>query len=412
MATGFTTVFRRSFGAEIESETLSHLRARAHPRTFAAGETLFQQGDAGDFFYIIVAGQISVSVTGDDGEESLIEVLKPGRFFGEMALIDDSPRMATCRAVTDVTVLEIGEQEFDELVGESPVIAASLMHRILGSMRSSDQRAIEELRRKNEQLQRAYSELRAAQADLVIKERLERELELAAEVQNGLLPSTLPHYEHYDFYCHLKEARQVGGDFYDVIDLDERHTGLLLADVADKGLHAAMFMAVTRTLFRQAARLSLSPAKVAQTVHEGMMDVAPDYDVFVTAFYGVLNRDSGRLTYIRAAQERPLLVRPGNQVRVLPGEGRFLGMLPGLELEEYAVRLRSGDRLVVFSDGVPDAINRDEDYYGTGRLVKILASAGQLSAAEMVSRIVDDVARWTAGAEPFDDLTLLVTAVD
>ncbi|MCB0058729.1 MAG: SpoIIE family protein phosphatase, partial [Caldilineaceae bacterium] len=118
----------------------------------------------------------------------------------------------------------------------------------------------------------------------------------------------------------------VGGDFYDVAPLDDAHVGIVLADVADKGFHAALFMAVSRTLFLQEGKHSLSPSAVALAVHRGMMEVSATDDMFVTAFYGVLHRPSGRLTYVRAAQERPLLFRPGVGVQALPADGRFLAV--------------------------------------------------------------------------------------
>ena len=200
----------------------------------------------------------------------------------------------------------------------------------------------------------------------------------------------------------------MGGDFYDVIDIDNEHIGLLIADVADKGIHAALFMAVMRTLFYTEGRYSLSPAKVALAVHRGMLDVAPNTDVFVTAFYGVLHRPSGRLTYVRAGHEKPLYFRPGQSIDTLPGDGRFLGMLEELELSDLTFQLLPGDRLVLFSDGVPDAINNNEEFFGKERFAASLEASGSLPATDIVQRIVNDVASFCQGTAPFDDLTLLV----
>jgi sigma-B regulation protein RsbU (phosphoserine phosphatase) len=281
----------------------------------------------------------------------------------------------------------------------------------MSDMRSQDRMAIQDLHEKNVELERAYVELKAAQAGLIEKERLDHELALAAEAQRNLLPSTLPKHESYHFAAYQEPARLVGGDFYDVIDLDDEHVGLLLADVADKGLHAALIMAVTRTLFRREAQQTLSPSQVALAVHHGMLDIAPDHDSFVTAFYGVLHRPSGKLTYVRAAQERPLLVRSGQPATQLPGEGRFLGMLPDLQLQEYTIRLRPNDRLLLFSDGVPDAINQHDEAYGNRRLVQAFAQAAHLPANDLVQAIVDSVNNWSQGTAAFDDLTLLLVEV-
>ncbi|MDX1414104.1 MAG: SpoIIE family protein phosphatase [Candidatus Promineifilaceae bacterium] len=411
MHRGSTHILRQAFGERLEESTLDTLREAADLRSYPSGTVFCRQGEPGDIFYVIVEGHLTATRLMEDGSERLLSVLHPGNYFGEMALIDDSPRMATVTAATPATVLEFSEDVFNRLLVESPAVANSFLRRVMGDMRSQDRRAITDLRQKNSELEKAYTELQAAQAELVEKERLEHELELAAEAQEKLLPGELPHFASYSFSAYQTPARLVGGDFYDVIDLDGDHIGILLADVADKGLHAALIMAVTRTLFRREAQQSLSPSKVALAVHYGMLDIAPDHDSFVTAFYGVLHRPTSKLTYIRAAQERPLLVRKGDSVSRLPGEGRFLGMLPGINLQEYSILLRAGDRLVMFSDGVPDAVNKKDEAYGNARLVETINRYADMHADELAQSIVDDVNQWSEGAAQFDDLTLLVLEV-
>lgn len=407
---GTTTVFRKTFEG-LEEKTLDALRAFAERRTYPPKTILCRQGQIEHTFYVIVEGQLAVTQRLEDGQERLLEVLGPNSYFGEMGLLDDTPRMADVITMTPATVLEVTEEVFDRFVEESPALANHILRRILATARRSDKRNISELREKNAALQQAYEELQAAQEKLIEKKRLEREMELAADVQRNLLPGTLPQYPDFAFACYLQPARQVGGDFYDVMHLDDEHVGILIADVADKGFHAALFMAVTRTLFLQAGKRTLSPAEAAHTVHRGMLEVATTDDTFLTAFYGVLHRPSGRLTYIRAAQERPLLFRPGQKVMELPGDGRFLGMMPGLKLEEHTMTLQAGDRLVLYSDGLSDAIDPAGDRYGYTRLAQAVAAGGSLSASKLVQHIANDVALFCKGAPPFDDLTLLVVEV-
>ena len=240
---------------------------------------------------------------------------------------------------------------------------------------------------------------------------MEHEIKLAADVQDSLLPDSFPKYTGYDISAYLQPAKSVGGDFYDVIEIDDENIGLLIADVADKGIHAAMFMAVTRTLFFIIGRQHLSPSEVALSVHKGMLEVAPKTDVFVTAFYGVLNKPSGRLTYVRAGHEKPLLFRPGKPVGTLAGQGRFLGMIEELELPEYTFQLKPGDRLVLYSDGVTDATNPAGEQFGTKRFARCIKTNGALAAADISRAIQNDVTDFCQGAPPFDDLTLLVLAV-
>jgi serine phosphatase RsbU (regulator of sigma subunit) len=406
MTIATTSIISHAFNG-LEPETLEALRAVAVRQTYPANTNLCRQGEIEHTFYVVVKGNVIVSQRLDDGQERVLNIVGPMGYFGEMGLIDDAPRMANCITLTPTAVLEVTEENFDRFMIESPALAYAVLRKILATTRNIDQQAITELQQKNEALQKAYADLQQAQAHLVEKERLERELELAADVQRSLLPDQLPQFPDYGFAAYLQPARQVGGDFYDVVEIDEEHVGILIADVADKGFHAALFMAVARTLFWQEGKRVLSPAAVATAVHQGMLE-ATSHDTFLTAFYGVLHRPSGRLTYTRAAQERPLWYRSGREVEALKGDGRFLGMIDGLKLEEYTIQLQPGDRLVLFSDGVPDATNPDEEQYGNARLVWVVEKAGSLTAVPLVNHIAQDVNRWRQNAPAFDDLTLLV----
>src|SRR3989338_8069524 len=213
----------------------------------------------------------------------------------DIALIDHKPRTATITTTGPATVLEISEHDFEQLLAQSPNMALAMIRRFVTSFRASGQQTNADLTRKNEELRQAYDELKAAQAEIVAKEKLERELEIAGEVQRSLLPSRFPKVKGYSFAGRNVPARHVGGDLYDVIKIDDSHVGLLMADVSDKGVHAALIMAVTRTLFLSHARHSLSPNEVALAVHNGILEVSSNDDMFVTVFYGVLHLASGRL---------------------------------------------------------------------------------------------------------------------
>lgn len=410
MDAGTTAVFRQALTG-LDEETLQLLRQVAKRVEYPPNTTLCHQGEVEHVFYVVVKGNVAVVRVLESGEERILNMVGRNGYFGEMGLIDDSPRAANCVTLTPTTVLEVTEEAFDSFVKNSPPLANLLLQRILSNARNLDRMYIEDLQKKNEALEQAYTHLKAAQARLVEQERLERELELAAQVQRNLLRQLLPQFPDYDFAAYLQPARQVGGDFYDVLEIDDEHVGVLIADVADKGFHAALFMAVTRTLFLQEGRHSLSPAEVALAVHRGMFDVANSDEVFLTAFYGVLHRPTRRLTYIRAAHERPFLLRPGRDVMALPGGGRFLGMMPDLSLVEETIELLPGDRLVMFSDGVPDAVNEADQGYTNQQLAAAIMACGPRSAAEIVKYLVKDVAQWQGNAAPFDDLTLLVLEV-
>lgn len=407
---GNTTIFRTIFKG-VEEDALETLRAVAQTRSYPPKTVLCQQGNLEHTFYIVVDGRVAVTQVLEDGHERLLSIRGPNEYFGELGLLDDRPRMATCTSLTPVTVLEVTEDVFDKLIEQSPAIGYALMRHLMELFRNTDKLAIEELTAKNRELQKAYTDLKSAQAQLVEKERLERELEIAATVQRSLLPAHLPVFPDFRFAAYLEPARQVGGDFYDVIELDDERVGLLMADVADKSVQAALFMAVTRTLFKVESQRSLSPAAVALAVHQGMLEASSNDDIFVTAFYGVLHRPSRRMEYVIAGQERPLLIRPGQGIQPLAGRGRFLGMLEALQLHEYDVVLRPGDLMLLFSDGVPDATDAQEVQYGYERLRLLLEKQSELTAQTLVDVVAADIGEWNAGTPPYDDLTLLAVEV-
>lgn len=405
-------VIRQAFKG-ISDEELDTLCQMAELRTYPPGVELCHEGEIEHVFYIVAEGQVAITHRLGPGQHRRVALRQPGEFFGEMALIESKPRTASATTLTETTVLEISEDVFNAVLRASPDMALAMIRHITANLRLADQTAIAELQQKNAELMRAYEELKAAQAELVAKERMERELEIAGEVQRSLLPAVFPPAAGYSFAGRNVPARHVGGDLYDVLAIDKDHVGLLMADVSDKSVHAALIMAVTRTLFLAHSRRSLSPAEVALAVHNGILEVSASDDMFVTVFYGVLHLASGQLCYVRAGQDKPLLFRvAGGAPETLDAEGRFLGMLPGLVLEERQTVLGPGDLLVSYSDGVPDAINERNESYGLPRLLNLLERHRSAGAGAVCAAIFDDVFAFRGAAPAFDDITVLVTRSD
>jgi serine phosphatase RsbU (regulator of sigma subunit) len=394
---------------DIGDAELEALCTVAEPRTYPKGHRLVREGEIEHVFYIVAEGEVAITHKLEDGLERLIAVRRPGEYFGEMALIEHKPRTASVTTLTEASVLEIHEDVFNDFLSRSPGMALGMIRHVTANLRTADQAAIHDLSQKNAELAQAYHDLKAAQAELVAKERLERELEIAGEVQRNLLPAYFPKTPGYTYAARNAPARHVGGDFYDVIAVDNDHVGLLMADVSDKGVHAALIMAVTRTLFVAHARRSASPAEVALAVHNGLLEVAENDDMFVTVFYGVLHLPSGDLRYVRAGQDKPMLFRAaGGPPERLEAEGRFLGMLPGLSLEERQVAVAPGDLLVAYSDGVPDAVNPATESYGQERLIDLLERHRQSTARQVCDAVLNDVFAFRGSAPAFDDITVLV----
>ncbi len=409
---GSTTLALRAVFDRLSVEDIVALRTVSHLKTYPPNTLLCHEGETEHTFYVLQSGTVKITQRIPAAEDRLLAMRGPGEFFGEMAVVDNSPRSASVTAVSEVQVIEITQEVFDQVLSRSPELAITLLRHVMQYLRDTMQSQIVELQAKNRALEQAYHELQAAQAELVATERVKRDLEVAAHLQRSILPDQLPQPIGYHFAARAQPAREIGGDFYDVFQLDDQHLGVLLADVSDKSIHAAIFMAVSRTLFLTEARRSLSPRQVVETVNDLLLEVSSSDDMFVTAFYGVLHLDDRKLTYVRAGQDKPLLQHADGTLDVLDGRGRFIGMMPDLIVEERTIDLRSGDRLILYSDGITDAMDETEQNYGVPRLRENILQHRADPVEKLADAIFNDVVSFEGDAPQFDDITLLVAAID
>ena len=263
-----------------------------------------------------------------------------------------------------------------------------------------------------DELRSRLQELEAAQAELVQKERLEHELELAKQVQQSVLPRHFPNYPGYTFAAANLPARQVGGDFYDVIRLDKAHFGMLIADVSDKGMPAALYMALTRSLILAEAHRSKSPKTVLENVHRLLLELGQT-DMFVSVFYAVIETQTGDMRYTRAGHERPLLACAG-QISPLAGNRTVLGILgpDDLHLEEHSINLQAGDRLILFTDGILDTSNPEDEFFGMDRFTSLLVASKDLPANQVCQQLFTVLEAYQQTSPHFDDRTLLIVDVE
>ncbi len=410
--TDSTEIIRQVF-VGLDEEEAAALAIAAERRAYPPGTVLCREGNVEHVFYILVDGMVAITHQLGDGGTRHLSTAGAGQFFGEMGLIENKPRAASVSTIDDTTVLEFSEDVFNSLLKKNPSVAISLLRGITANLRASDKASIADLTHKNVELAKAYADLKAAQAEIVAKEKLEHELEIAAELQQSLLPTVFPSVKGWTFAGRNVPARTIGGDLYDVIQVDDEHIGLLMADVSDKSIHAALFMAVTRSLFLPESRRSLSPQAVALGVHRWLLEMSANSNMFVTAFYGVLTPATGRLRYVRAGQDRPLLLRHNESgYTEIDAEGRFLGMLEGLTLEEREVTLAPGDTLIMYSDGVPDTVKDGDEPYGLERLIALLDKNRDGSAQQICDAIFNDVFAYQGDAPAFDDITVLIARAD
>jgi GAF domain-containing protein len=240
------------------------------------------------------------------------------------------------------------------------------------------------------------------------RERMARELQLAHEIQQTFMPSQSPDLSGWELAFTWQAAREVAGDFYDFFELPDRRLGLVIADVADKGMPAALFMALTRTLVRAAVLEETSPAAALAQVNNLLVPDAQS-GMFVTACYAVLSLETGKLTYAIAGHNPPFLLRSRTQeVEQLTKGGMALGVQEGTHLKDHTLALEPGDCLVFYTDGITEAFSPENDIYGNARLQATIQTADVPSAQAMLDAIINSVVAFADGAAISDDRTIMI----
>jgi serine phosphatase RsbU (regulator of sigma subunit)/putative methionine-R-sulfoxide reductase with GAF domain len=248
--------------------------------------------------------------------------------------------------------------------------------------------------------------------EMLDRHRLEREFQLARDIQQTFLPNQMPKMPGWDMAVHWETARQVGGDFYDYFLLPDGRLAFVIADVSDKGLAASLYMTVTRTLLRAASRESTSPAETLEHVNELLL-VNSQNGLFVTTFYGILNLQDGLLTYSIAGHNPPILIRNhANDVVELDKGGIALGAMEDIQLEDDTIFLERGDCLLLYTDGVTEAFNLQDQMYGSQRLIKILNTVIGKPAFEVIQTLEADLDIFLGEAPLSDDTTILAICRD
>jgi serine phosphatase RsbU (regulator of sigma subunit) len=250
--------------------------------------------------------------------------------------------------------------------------------------------------------------VRQQQQEAQERERIEQELRVARLIQQTLLPKTLPELPGYDVAAYYQPAREVGGDFYDFVDLEDGRMGLVVGDVTDKGVPAALVMATTRTMLRAAAQRLFSPGEVLQRVNDVLVaDIPPN--MFVTCLYAVLEPESGRIVYANAGHDLPYRRRAGRSegAEELRATGMPLGLMPGMNYEEKEIELGRGESVLFYSDGLVEAHDERREMFGFPRL-QGLVGTHRSGGSSLIGFLLSELTRFTGEDwEQEDDITLV-----
>jgi sigma-B regulation protein RsbU (phosphoserine phosphatase) len=347
--------------------------------SFAAGQKVFEAGDVGGEMYFILSGEVRITI-----DERELDYLLPGQIFGEMALVDKQVRSATVRVVTPGKLVPIRKELFATLTQKIPTFAIDVM-------------AVMSAR------------LRRYMDDEVNRLRLQEEIAIGEKIQLSLLPEKCPAIPGWAFAASYQAARQVGGDLYDFIPdpLNPELLHLVIADVTGKGVPAAMFMAVCRTIIRGEAQNGRSPANVLIQTNNQLMNERRSLP-FLSAFFGTLNLKTGRLVYALGGHDRPYWIQHStHQIQQLGGQGMLLGAFPTIRIEECEITLARGDSLVLYTDGITEARN-GSDFFDEAGLEGALVNEAATTANEIAAHILAAVNQFTGSHPQSDDMTLVI----
>ena len=242
------------------------------------------------------------------------------------------------------------------------------------------------------------------------EERISRELNMAASIQVGALPSIFPAFpdrKEFEIYASMTPAKEVGGDFYDFFMVDDNHLGMVIADVSDKGVPAALFMMSAKMIISSHAKMGKSPKDVLEAANAALTSNNNE-KMFVTVWLGILDLKTGLLTAANAGHEFPVLRQPDGYFEVIKDRhGFILGGMAGVKYREYDLQLRPGAKLFVYTDGVPEACNEQQEFFGLERTVSALNQDVNETPQAILENVRNAVKQFVAGAPQFDDLTMM-----
>jgi serine phosphatase RsbU (regulator of sigma subunit) len=394
--------------ADLPVEELNRLMSALDVVNLKSEDILYREGDMADKMYVIVSGTLEINMASDTENELILNVLHEGEYFGEMGLImPGGRRTAGARARGDVVLLSMSRDQFIGLLHRHPELASAMVSVLSQRLDNTNVATFRDLTHKNQQLQTAFDELKAAQEQLIEKERMERELKVAADIQMAILPDVLPSHPNYGFGGRILPARQVGGDFYDVFDLGNNKMGVLIGDVADKGVPSAIFMARAHALIIAEADRAITPGEALRRANTHITRFEKSRQ-FVTALYGVLDTATGEFLYARAGHEPPLLLDRRGIVHRLPHKlGMALGLWEDIVLDENSVQLEKGSLLLMFTDGLTDCRNPKGEPFGLERIKRTIADLETVSAQSGCDQLFDTLMNYQDGSKQDDDVTLV-----
>lgn len=387
------------FLAGAREEILAALSDETEIQEVIGGDIVVTKGEPGSTMYFIVSGLMRVH----DGDV-VLATLNAGEVFGEMAVLDSDVRSASVTADTDATLLSLERSDLWRIISKSP----DAMKTIIGSVLHRERNIVRDVTTRTEQLQ-AY----------------EKELEIGRRIQADFLPEFVPEVENWEIASWFEAAREVAGDFYDVFELKHgKQLALVIGDVCDKGVGAALFMTLFRSLIRATCQYDflisqsaqddgLSPDQIKsilgtsiEATNRYIATTHSKSSMFASVFFGVLEPDSGELLYINGGHESPMIFRADGEVEILEVTGGVLGLFPWASFTIQSAQLNPGDLLFSYTDGVNEAKNESGDQFGDERILAT-GKSGWSSSEGFLEEILRQIRSFRGEAAQSDDITML-----
>ncbi len=376
---------------------------------FLAGEVLLYEGLENEFFYILVEGEVEIIKSLGTSDERCLGIIKPNSIIGEMSRFkSEGTHTASVRALSDVRSLRVPFAWLETMLMQYPHLSIDMLRLYSNRLEYSEKLTIEDLREKNRQLTNAYEELKIAQAAMIEKEKLDQEMRLAGKIQRTILPKTIPQFSGLDFGALMIPAKQVGGDFYDFIVLDDHKIGIVIGDVCDKGMPAALLMALAYSSVRMEALRNNNPSNTLHQVNHHLIQIDCS-DLFVTLLYGILDCQTFEFSYARAGHPKPLLLSADNAFLPVPCKtGQAVGIFEQIEIDEERIRIPAGGTMIIYSDGLSESVDDKQDIPGLPQFCMSINKRQRLSAQELCQSLWKEVGGSAADSLIKDDFTVVV----
>ena len=386
------------FLAGAQANILSALAEEVELLEIPGESTVITKGDPGSTMYFIASGKTRVH----DGD-AVLAYLNEGEVFGEMAVLDSEVRSATVTTETDSTLLSLEREALWRTVSQSPEALKS----IIASVLQRERNIVRDVTTRTEKLL-SY----------------EKELEIGRRIQADFLPEQVPEIENWEIAAYFEAAREVAGDFYDVFELKSgNYLAIVIGDVCDKGVGAALFMTLFRSLLRASCQSGLLSPET------GSDDTSPEYikeilrnsiettnryiatthsksSMFASVFFGMLDTHSGELFYINGGHESPVIFRAGGGYDVLEVTGGVLGLFPWANFSIASAQMNPGDFIFTYTDGVNEAKNEDGDQFTEERIFD-MKDASWTDGNEFLDEILKRILAFRGAAAQSDDITML-----